>query len=432
MNLPEPGSRRGVQTAILLGITALVGFIAWRAFDIQPFDGDNLWILDWADKTRLSDLPRVAPSVYPEWRPLPYATIWLQYRSATIEQLWAYQLVNLSIWIACGWIAARIVLDLSGSALAAFAAGLIVLTSTQLVSTFVLIVERQNSMACFFGLAAWLALIHAWEKHSVRRWMIVSSLLAASALSKEFGLAFAAAIGAFALVERHWPALSAAAGAVVLYGVCRIVFAGGALELYCEQHGYFFMARNVCFDRVDGVVISQAAYNVVATGISSLMYGLFFDDGTIRVSPRWLLISGVVLAIAAVGWIRGEKLNRIGLLIIACNTALSVLLYRPRNQAVAVCALGVATGVGLPGVWAAIQRRTPSQLLQAAILAIFVAALGTRVLVMRTLVVDRVEMTKRPNACGPDVPDLNRAFLERVWRRYNLTLPECAGDKRIR
>jgi hypothetical protein len=36
-------------------------------------------------------------------------------------------------------------------------------------------------------------------------------------------------------------------------------------------------------------------------------------------------------------------------------------------------------------------------------------------------------MSSRPDACGPDIPDLDRAFMQRVWQQYNLTLPECAG-----
>jgi hypothetical protein len=422
---PARSSTNAPQAAILLALLALLVFISWRAFGIQPFDGDNLWILAWADHARLSDLPAVSPDVYPEWRPLSYATIWLQYRSASIEHLWSYQLVNMSIWIACGWMVSRIVLELSGSALAALTGGVIVLTSTQLVSSFVLIVERQSSMACFFGLAAWLISIRAWEdEFATRRWLAVSALLAASAFCKEFGLAFTAAIGLFALMERRRPALWAAAAAAGVYGTCRIVFASGAIGPYCEQHGYFFVARNVCFDRLDGLVMSQAAYNVAATGIGSLLPGLFFDDGTVSISARWLLISGVLLAVGVIGWTRGPALNRIGLLIVAFNTVLSVLLYRPRNQAIAVCALGISTGVGLPIVWSKFERVISSRAARAAIMALFLAGLATRVLVMRTLVADRVEMSRHPDACGPDIPDLDRAFMERVWRLYNLPMPE--------
>ena len=207
-----------------------------------------------------------------------------------------------------------------------------------------------------------------------------------------------------------------------------MLLAGGAIAPYCEEHGFFFGVRGVCFDRLSGPAVSQALYNILATGISSFMPGLFFDDGTINVSPRWLVMSAVLLVIAAVGWARGPKMNRIGLLVVVFNAALSFLLYRSRNQVVAVCAMGVATGVGLPIAWSIVQRRHTSRLASVCVIGLLAAALATRATVLRRLVVDRVGWSKLPDACGPDIPHLDRAFMDRVWRLYNHELPECAGD----
>jgi lipoprotein signal peptidase len=146
------------------------------------------------------------------------------------------------------------------------------------------------------------------------------------------------------------------------------------------------------------------------------------------VSPRWFAMSAVLLAVAILGWMRGPRLNRIGLLVVAFNTGLSFLLYRSRNQAVAVCAMGVAAGVGLPIAWSIVERRVTSRVARACLVAVLAGALGTRAAVLQRLVGDRVAWSKLPDACGPDVPNLSRGFMERVWRLYNLELPECAGD----
>jgi len=429
VSLRKPDPNRAVVVVLLLALAGIVALLAWPALEIRPFDGDNLWILAWADRTNPSDLMAVDPAVYPEWRPLPYATIWLQYQSAGIQHLWRYQLVNLASWVACGWIVARIVLDFTGSAWSALAAGVIVLTSTQLVAPFVLIAERQGSLACLFGLTAWLLSIRAWHQPASRsRWLCISLLLAASAFCKEYGLAFSAAIAMSALFERQRPALRAAVAALGFYGVSRIVLAGGALGPYCEQHGFFFTTRDICVDGLRSIVVSQVIYNVTATGIGSVLPGILAADGTVGISPRWLLISAMLLAVAAVGWIRGPRLNRIGVFAVLFNAALSFLLYRSRNQVVAVCAIGVGTGVGLPIAWAMVARAATSPLVRGMVIAVLVAALATRALVMRTLVADRVVESSHPNACGDDIPDLDRAFMARMWGLYNLPLPECDGD----
>lgn len=416
------------RPAVLVAFAVVSLTLGWRVFQMRPFLGDNVRILEWAERTPLSAVPRANPTAYPEWRPLPYATVWLQYRLASFEHLSQYYVVNVLLWAACAWLVFRIVQLLTKSIAAGVAAGLIVLTSTQLVPSFVLIEERQSALACLFGLAAWLMLV-SQRLHPPSRWWLsgLALLLAGSSLSKEYGLAFSAAVFLFAVAERWRAGAAAAIAAIALYGTLRIVFAGGALAPYCEEHGYFFASRSVCFDRLDVTVVSQVAYNLAATVAGSLLPGLFFDDGTISISPRWLLFSLMFLGIAVLGWIKGPRTNRIGLLLIGCNAALSFLLYRSRNHAIAVCALAVAVGVGLPIAGELMRRTVPSPSVRAITAAILVAILATRMIVMQRLVSERVALWSVSDPCGPDTPDLSRAYMERVWQHYGLSLPSCAG-----
>jgi len=59
--------------------------------------------------------------------------------------------------------------------------------------------------------------------------------------------------------------------------------------------------------------------------------------------------------------------------------------------------------------------------------AILVVILATRMMVMQRLVSERVELLSVSDPCGADMPDIGRAYLERVWRHYGASLPPCAG-----
>ena len=418
----------GIASFCALLVPALV--IYGPLFTTRPFEGDILYILSWADTVQPADLLRVDPLAYPEWRPLAYGTVWLQYRWATIDYLWTYYLVNVLLWTTCGWLVYRIVHVLSGSAPAGFVAAAIVLTSTQPISTLVLIEERQSSLACLFGLAACLVVTSAGSSRFTRfEWVSVSLLLLASALSKEYGLAFTGALAVYALYDRLWPLAAAAITAGGTYAGLRIGFAGGATAPFCEEQGYFLAARHVCFDRFDVPAITQAAYNIVATGLGSLLPGLFSDDGQISISPRWLMTSAILLALALLGWAKGRRPVRIGVLVVCFNTLLSFLLYRSRNHVAAICAVAVATGVGLPIAAVALRKFTPSPLVRAMAIVTLVSILSMRAIVTRRLIADRVERSSHPDVCGPDSPDLDRAFVRRVWRKYNMPLPECLTSR---
>ena len=407
----------------------LVLFLCWPVFETRPFDGTNLYILAWADRASVFDLLRGDPTVYPEWRPLPYATIWLQYRWVATDHLWSYYLVNMMLWTGCGWMAHLIVHDLTQSTAAGLIAAILVLTSTQLVGSLVLIMERQTLLASLFGLAAWRGLLKAGDSSlAPRQWIAIAALLTASALSKEYGLAFVGAVSCYGLARWRRDLASAGIAAAAVYGASRLAFAGGAVTPFCDENGYFFGARDVCFDSLNAVTVSQTAYNLAAAAVASILPGTFFDDGRIDVSPRWLAISAVVLAIAIAGWRKGPAPVRMGLLVIAFNTLLNFGVYRSRNHLPALCAVAIAAGVGLPIVRAAIRTRTSSAFTGTLAAATLAALLLVRMSVMRQLTTDRVELSSRPDACAPDIGNVDPAFTRRIWHQYGMTLPGCEGQ----
>jgi hypothetical protein len=406
----------------------LVWLIYQPVLTMPPFEGDNLYVLSTVDRLGPIDLLRGDPEIYPEWRPLAYFSVWLQYRWASIDRVWSYYAINILLWVLCGWIVNRLVLAISGSSVAALASTALVVTSPLLIDSVVLIVERQTTLACVFGLSAWLIVARAGPAAMLApvEWVSVSLLLLASALSKEYGLAFAGALAVFAYRHGLRHLLAGAIGAIGIYAALRIAFSGGALAILCEDQGYFFTQRyEVCFDRINATIASQALYNVVASAIGSVLPGLFAPEGTIRIWPRWLLMSSIVLAMAAVGWTKGPPSVRVGLLVIAFNAALSVLLYRSRNHAVALCALGVAVGSGLTTVWTRRPRLVSPRVVRTSAALLVLTLVSLRVIEVREFLRNSIAEGSRPNPCTPDVPVLDIPFMERVWNQYNMRLPEC-------
>jgi hypothetical protein len=61
-------------------------------------------------------------------------------------------------------------------------------------------------------------------------------------------------------------------------------------------------------------------------------------------------------------------------------------------------------------------------------LAILLALLSMRADVTRQLVLWRIVDSNTPDPCFDGVPTPDPAFLERIWRKYGLTLPECSAE----
>ena len=91
----------------------------------------------------------------------------------------------------------------------------------------------------------------------------------------------------------------------------------------------------------------------------------------------------------------------------------------------ALCAVAIAAGVGLPIVRAAIRARTSSALTVKLTVATLAALLLVRMSVMRERTTDRVELSSRPDACAPDIGNIDPAFTRRTWHQYGMTQPGC-------
>ncbi|MEQ1729013.1 MAG: hypothetical protein ABL982_11605 [Vicinamibacterales bacterium] len=417
-----------VTLAALAGLSVLAAAVFAPAFGILPVGGDNLYVLSWADRTPASGLYRVDPLIYPEWRPLAYLTVWLQYRG--LGPLEPYFLFNLLALTLCGWFVFRLVNADTGSLLASGAASALALTDPRVVRSVTWIVERQSSLACLFGLMA-LARVSSLVRHDERggRSLVgVAALLVASALSKEYGLAFAAAIAVQgALCKRRDLALIAS-GAVVLYAAARLLTVSGAASSTCLSSGFFFEERVLCADSVGLTLAPQAIYNAVASLVGTVVPGVLASNGVVGLSVVRLVIGVVCFQFALVGWWHATPLVRTALMVAVFNALLNFMLYRDRNQFCGVFAFAIAIGSGV--AWA--ERRTCTVAGRALALRPVLAVLLVAVVSLQSVrshsqvVASREEMRAAdqcPELLGGGPVDAD--FVRRVNRVFGLPDPEC-------
>ena len=414
---------------------ALTYFVYGRVLEIRPLSGDNLYILAWADRAPATALFAGDPDFYPEWRPLPYSTVWLQYRWSNLHHVEIYYLINLLLWSACGWLVYRVVVRLGHSAAGGLLAAGILITDSQPVFAVSWIIERQSSMACIFGLLAMLIVLKPRERPLTRaEWGGASLLLLAAALSKEYGLAFAGAVAVFAIGEQRDRNLggrrtaATAIAAVVVYIALRAGFAPGAMTPLCEEMGYFFRLRRVCYQPLDATGISQVIYNIVSAGTDSVLHGLFTGDGQIRVAPSLLSFSVVWLALALIGWAKGDRQTRLTVLLLGFNAVLNFMLYRERNHLIGLCAFAVAAGVGMSIGSRMLRTRRWALVVAALVLPGLLVGQTIRTSRVVSSVVDQ-ELHKDPCESLTDIPHLDAEFVRRVKDKYDMTNPDCVGAR---
>ncbi len=138
----------------------------------------------------------------PAYRPLGTLTFWLQYQYAglTTEHYFAF---NILAWLAVGVALYVLVQRLSGSRLAGAFAGLFLLVDDRVNIVIWNLTERQNALACLFGLLALLIIFGSYrERHTRVAAVGIFGLLLAAGLSKEYGLVFSAAAVVAALTMR--------------------------------------------------------------------------------------------------------------------------------------------------------------------------------------------------------------------------------------
>src|SRR6185436_8455391 len=138
------------------------------------------------------DLVRLDPVIYPEWRPLSFATLWLQYRWQHLDHLGAYHAVNILFWVMCVWIVYQLIVHFTSSRLAAAIVSGLLVTDVRAITAVTNIIERQTTLATMFGLGAiWVVAGDSTKRIGTGKCVAIGLLCLASALSKEYGLAFA-------------------------------------------------------------------------------------------------------------------------------------------------------------------------------------------------------------------------------------------------
>lgn len=415
--------------AIFAALLALAWAIFGDARHLPPVSGDNLYILDWAARTSASTVLAGEPAFYPEWRPLAYFTVWLQYQWAGLAHTGSYFIVNLLLWTCTAWMVWRVAVSYGVASWLALVAGARILTDTRAVFAVTWINERQMSLACVFGLGA-LLLSTSDKRKPGHQWqaLALTLLLLASALSKEFGLAFAVTVGYDAWRRRRLDRGLATLAALLVYAVLRIAVTYGAPMRLCEEMGYFGELRTVCFSPVTGAVILQALHNVIATAGASLLPGILGGDGRLAVSPFRMGLSVVWLTLAAVGWWRGSTTSRPTWTLILATAALNFMLYRSRNHLVALCAVSIAAAAGLQiltqaAVWQS--RRARAALAAGLAGLLIVDSVRTNRAVSSVVEQERVA---DPCAELGNIPNLKRGFVRRVKLRYGLADPDCEQE----
>jgi len=414
--------RAWAELAVLALLVIVGGALYWPVFDIPPFEEDNIYALAWVAAVPAVALLTVDPAIYPEWRPLAYATVWLEHAAG--GSVTAHFAVNLALWIGCAWLVYRIVETLAQSRPAALLAAALVLTDPRATWALVSIIERQTTMACAFGLGAlWLILRRDGDRLTGPTTAGVIALLLASALSKEYGLAFTVAVAGFGLARRRAdlavPALVVGAAYVLL----RSAIAGGASAPYCEDMYFFSTRRAVCLEPLQLASFPQLAYNVAATLVNMPLLGLLSGAGEPILAEYRLVVGLLFTALAATALVRGPVAVGMIAIVPIANAFLSLMIYRDRNQLAGACALAILAGVGLRPALGLLRSRA----LRIAAIAAIAALLTSQAILAHALVVEERSKAKAIEPCGsairerPFVPP----FIAAIKMRHGLADPFC-------
>jgi hypothetical protein len=360
-----------IGVAVLLLVVAYVTYGA--ALDIHPLDGDNLIAISIADRPTPRFLTDDFVTYVPGYRPLAYLTLWAQYQAlgdGTV-QLFAF---NLLAAVAAALATYAIAVVATGARLLALLPATAFLLDERAVFSQIWLGERQSTLACALGAAAFALAVPALQGPLSRpRLAAIAVLILAASSCKEYGIAFAAGIVVLALLgarERRYALAAAAIFPVVIYLVARAALADLSLAGYCETMGFPGKGtRAVCYDDLGvGERLAQQGWNVIATFAGTFVAPLFDGAGAPQsgVAVSKLLIPLATLALAAGGmWWRPRVVLAL-LAVIAVNAVLNLALYRGRNQLAGTLALYVAAGIGFVALARALAAHTAGRAVTAA------------------------------------------------------------------
>jgi hypothetical protein len=381
---------------VLVALTALtllpaVGFPP----SIPPYNHDNLFAL--AVGAEPIDSYFTGPS-HGAYRPITYVALWTQYQISGVDPV-AYFGANMVLWIACGCVVYALGYALGHSLLAACAAAGLMLVDERAMTAIVWIIERQTMIACLMGGAALLLAYRlpqgGWPRPAALAGITV--LLLGAALSKETGLAFAAATAAVGLVTRprdRTELVGVALAGFTAYAALRTLLPAEearaapqgtglshpSLEI-CEYIGFLGHGENVCYGDL-GIVdrLLRWGWNAGATLVATFLPPLFGGHGELLLpdvlagplgeaetypgfSIPSLILPLLVSVCAFVGLKRYPRAVAPLFVLIVANAALNFLLFRDRNQVVGMVGLYASAAVGLPLVasWSLARARIFAQ-----------------------------------------------------------------------
>jgi len=112
--------------------------------------------------------------------------------------------------------------------------------------------------------------------------------------------------------------------------------------------------------------------------------------------------------------------------LIAFNALLNFMVYLERNQLVALCAVGIASGVGLKIADDWMRTRRSQRLMRGLTAATLVCLLMTQASHSRRAMASAVEALLREDPCHAAAAfQIDPAFVRRVKSRYGMNDPEC-------
>jgi hypothetical protein len=419
--------------SLALGSLLILGWIAYGCLlDIAPFGADDLRVLFWEQVSPAASAPLGDAIGWPMWRPLADYAGWIYYHAFQMSHLPERHLINLLLWTGSVWLGWRIAYKTTGFSAAPLAGATLTLVDPRVIPA-VMVLEPTGSLACFLGMCALsLALQPPAAMLDRRHAVSVALLLVGSALSKEYGLAFAGTIAVVAALQRKRSITIAAVCAVAVYAVMRVAM--GRIvppsAAYCSEQGYFFDIRTVCFDHVGWDVAKQATYNIVSSGINTILPGMFGNLGAFAVDPRVVILSVPWIVFAVIGARSQPLIGRAAALMLVFQSALSFMVYRDRDQIVALCAIGTCAAIGSAVVFDRVRRLRASVAIGASVSVALIALIGARTSLVREYSADEVASARQLDPCealaGPW--PLDPAFVTRVKEAYRLR-DGCASGR---
>jgi hypothetical protein len=254
-------------------------------------------------------------------------------------------------------------------------------------------------------------------------------LLLLSAMSKEYGFAFALVVPLAAwLLKRPWRELAYTSAAVIgLYAVLRLAVAGGATARFCDEMGYIRRTREVCYDDyLSFEHIAQKLYNAGASLVGTFLPALFDGFGMlVAPSARPFTVQVIVTALAAIALWKRPRWALPLLALVVVNALLNFVVYRTRNQLIGFAAVYSMAGIGLHCLWGQVSPRFGRWAPVAAggAAALILGWLAQQAVLRPRTVQSHQELAARSNPC-----DAERRFrgvidhevVEELKRRYGV------------